>query len=175
MPSEKITALLKQVPGPDNQSLKNAADAAALQKVASELLAGGGENVNELVALLKPLGQTNEDDAKARFVLHAMGVEVASGKEDLRRQFAEALAATLSGDLPPGVPGFIVRELQACGGEEVAPALGKLLTSDDAELAGRRAIADFHQSRRRRTIPHCPPQGQRAAARGHHSEPRRRW
>lgn len=141
MPSEKTITRLKQIPGPDNQSLDSPEKLDQFEKTIAAFLSDGQESVVDLTTALKPPADADTDDAKARFVLHALAVRVSSGDEDQRKQYAQALASSLSNDLPEGASQFVVRELQVCGRGEVAPVLGKLLTHENRELADSAAQA----------------------------------
>ena len=51
--------------------------------------------------------------------------------ETERQSFAKALAGTLKTDLPKPSKGFVIRQLQIAGGNEVAAALGEWLLDDE--------------------------------------------
>ncbi len=69
-------------------------------------------------------------DYKARMALHMLLVHL-GGDAKLRPEAAKTLAATLNGDRPKEVQGFIVREMQWVGGEKQTPVIGKLLLDTD--------------------------------------------
>lgn len=136
--SEKLVALLESLPAVEKGGLPSPADAEKVDKALAEILADGKDSLVGLVGLLVEPGKGN--DAKARYLLHALAVRVGGGKDEKnRQQYAEALASTLGGDRPKEVQRFVVRQLQVGGGKEVAPALGKLLT--DEELCNEAAQA----------------------------------
>ena len=142
MPSEQVAALLKKVPGPDNQSLKSPQQVEEFNAVVDKLLSGGKESVAALVEFLKPREETNEENGKARFLIHAMAIKVGGAKDDKQRAaLAGALAESLGGDRDPEVAAFIVRELQVCGDQHQAAAVGRLLTHENVELVDTAAQA----------------------------------
>jgi hypothetical protein len=123
-------------------------DREATLKTLSAILQGGRENIIALVDMLVEPGKG--DDSKARYALHALAVQVATEQNDKQRQgFPEALASTLDGKRPKEIVRFVLRQLQVCGHQEVAPAIGKLLTDEElcesaaqALLAIRRGAAE---------------------------------
>jgi HEAT repeat protein len=142
MPSEKLTAILEQVPGIDNQSLSSAAEVEKVERALEPLLTADGELVRECITLLREPAASDKTDQKVRYVLHIAAVKLGGGKsEEARAKFATVIAAALAGDLPVNAKRYLVRELQVCGDEESTPALGKLLTHDDSELADSAAQA----------------------------------
>jgi hypothetical protein len=163
MAVETVIDLLKQVPGPDNQSLRQAEDVERFEAVIDQLLQSEPPSVPDLVAQLRPASEPSAEDAKARFVLHAMAARVggAGGRpsdEDQRRRLAEQLALTLSNELPAGAAQFVVERLQWCGGSEVVEALSRLLGHDDPQLADAAAramlsIGDGAEERFRAALP----------------------
>lgn len=144
MPLEKTTALLQKVPGPDNQSLHSVEKVEQFEKTVAALLDGGEESVHDLVSFLRPRSDTSDENAKARFVIHAMAIQTGDDAA-ARRKLSAALASSLSTDQHPAVAAFVVRQLQVCGDAEQAAAVGKFLTHEDRELAdtAARALVTF--------------------------------
>jgi HEAT repeat protein len=118
-------------PQPDERGILSKVDRAATLEALAELHAGGAESVRGLVDLL---GEPHADDAhKARYALHGLALYVCGLGDRARNDhdrptFAAALAATLDDKHPATVKEFVIRELQACGGQEVIPAIGKCLS-----------------------------------------------
>jgi hypothetical protein len=133
---EKLVALVETLPGLDRKGLLSDVDKAAVEQTLAAIEQGGRDYVVGLVDLLVEPGRGG--DVKARYALHALAVR-AAGKGGRRRAFAEALASTLGGGRPKEVQGFVVRQLQVAGGQEVVGALGKLLA--DGELYEYAALA----------------------------------
>ncbi|MEK7684434.1 MAG: hypothetical protein AAB466_03315 [Verrucomicrobiota bacterium] len=132
-----VAALVAQMPEVDNpgQASKfTGPDPQAAAKIFAEILAGGRESILELIALLREPGDPEYKDYKAGYVLHGLALQAGRpGQEERRRLFAETLASQLGNDkLSQGVKGFLIRELQVAGGQEVVEALGKQLR--DMEL-----------------------------------------
>jgi len=138
-PSEKLVALVNQMPQADDRRILGTVDKEAVEKALGEILQGGKDNFVGLVALLVETGKG--DDGKARYAIHALAVEVCKrGDAKQRQMFAEALAATLGGDRPKEVQAFVIRQLQVAGGKEVALVLGKLLLDDDLREYAAQAL-----------------------------------
>lgn len=140
-PSEKLIALVNQMPQADTRRILGTVDKEAVEKALGEILQGGKDNIAGVVGLLVETGKG--DDSKARYALHALAVEVCKRKEAKQRQmFAEALAATLGSDRPKEIQAFVIRQLQVAGSKEATPALGKLLLDDDlCEYAAQALLA----------------------------------
>ena len=138
--SSKWEQLVARMPRPDPEDkiLKNVEEG-QVEKIAAELFAGGREAVVALVDMLtEPGGERS--DSPVRHALHALVIHAGGFGNEQRRSVAAALASTLSGrERSAGVRGFVVRQLQLCGGREVAAALGRLLSDEqlyqDAAMA----------------------------------------
>lgn len=140
-PSEKLVALVNQMPQADARRILGTVDKEAVEKALAEILQGGKDNIVGLAALLVETGKG--DDGKARYALHALAVEVCKRQDVKQRQmFAQALVSTLGSDRPKEVQAFVIRQLQVAGSKEVTPALGKLLLDDDlCEYAAQAMLA----------------------------------
>lgn len=138
--SSKWEQLIARMPRPDPEEkiLKNVEEG-QVEKIAAELYVGGREAVVALVDMLtEPGGERN--DSPVRHALHALVIHAGGLGDEHRRTVAGALASTLSGhQRSAGVREFVIRQLQLCGGPEVAPAIGKLLSDEqlyqDAAMA----------------------------------------
>ena len=117
----------------EREGILSDADKPAMDKALAEIHAGGHDNFVALVGMLVP--EDPPADSKVRHALHALATKVNGMKSEDRESFAEALASTLGSERPKEVQQFIVRQLQLCGGKEVAPALGKLLVAEEALAA----------------------------------------
>ena len=139
--SEKLIALVNQMPQADARRILGTVDKEAVEKALGEILQGGKENILGVVSLVVESGKG--DDGKARYALHALAVEVCKLKDSKQQQmFAEALASTLGGDRPKEVQAFVIRQVQIAGHKSVAPVLGKLLLDDDLrEFAAQALLA----------------------------------
>lgn len=132
--------LIARMPRPDKEEkILKEVEEGQVEKIVTDLLAGGREAVVALVDLLhEPVGDAN--DSPVRHALHALAIHVGSLDTEQRRATAAALASTLSGrERSAGIRAFVVRQLQLCGGREVTPILGKLLADEqlytDAAMA----------------------------------------
>jgi HEAT repeat protein len=151
--AESIQALLDQMPAPSERGILNNIDRDTVNKALDEIQQGGADVVRSIVETLVEAGKG--DDGKQRYALHALAVRAGGLADDQRKRFADALAAALAGDRSNAVKEFIVRELQVCGGPEVAPALGKLLLDEElyepaaqalVAIGGDAAAAEFRRA-----------------------------
>lgn len=127
--TERLKELVGKFPTPAAKDGKLAeVDKQAADEAVAELVAGGREAVVGLVELLVPASKGG--DSQVRHALHALVIHVGGVKGEKRKTVAEALASTLNGDRPADVKGFVLRQLQLIGGEEVVASVGKLLTDD---------------------------------------------
>ncbi|HVR73381.1 MAG TPA: HEAT repeat domain-containing protein [Planctomycetota bacterium] len=101
-------------------------------KLAIELLDGGREALLELIELISDGFGGGAGGYRAGYLLHCAALHAGRPGEEARRKlFVDAVASRLgSGGSPPGAQAFLVREIQAAGGEEAVEALGKLLEDD---------------------------------------------
>jgi HEAT repeat protein len=105
----------------------------------AELAAGGREAVVALVDMLTE-PTAGPSDSPVRHALHALVIHAGALGNEPRRAVALALASALSDrERSADARKFVIRQLQLCGGREVAPALGRLLRdeqfTDDAVMA----------------------------------------
>ena len=127
--ADKLKELVAKFPVPAAKDGKLAdVDKAATDAALAELVKGGRDAVVGLVEMLVPAEKGG--DVQVRHALHALAVHAATLKDDQRRVISESLAATLTGERPAEVKGFVLRQLQVVGGKEVVPALGKLTTDE---------------------------------------------
>jgi HEAT repeat protein len=128
------------MPRPDKEEkiLKDV-EGGQIEAIVAELAAGGREAVVALVDMLTEPTVT-QSDSPARHALHALVIHAGGTDDERRRAVARDLASTL-GDRERPLDGrqFVVRQLQLCGGPDVAPQLGRLLRDeqlcDDAAMA----------------------------------------
>lgn len=137
--SEKLKALVDQMPNPDGRGMYcTDIDKEKIEKAVAEIQQGGKENILGLIEMLVPPGEG--DDVKAHYALHCVGVYTCKlDDKKLRREFSDVLASQLGGDRPKAVQAYLCQELQTAGQKEAVPALGKLLT--DEELCAPAAMA----------------------------------
>jgi len=128
--SEELKALVAQVPDPDDQGMfTRNIDKDKIEKAVAAIFEGGRGNVQGLIEMLGEPGST--EDARPHYALHcALNRALVLRDEKARRQFCEALAANLSGNLSPYNKAYLCQELQWAGRKEAVPALGKLLTDE---------------------------------------------
>lgn len=116
------------IPGGDRK-LANPNKQEMDQAVVQLVKLGRGAVVGLVDLLVDPSQGT---DTQVRHALHALATYVAGqDDDDPRRETAQALASTLNGNRPKEAKGFVIRQLQVCGGKEVVDALGKQLPDED--------------------------------------------
>ena len=137
-----IQPYLDPFPLPAKRGILSDINKETTEKALAEAMKNPATVAGELVKrLLDPGAEGN--DIQARHLLHTMAVRIADYgrkvKGNQRAEFSLALAKSLSGKLPDRVKGFIIRQVQLCGGKEVVPAIGAFLTvggiADDAAQA----------------------------------------
>ncbi|MBM3838764.1 MAG: hypothetical protein FJ398_12525 [Verrucomicrobia bacterium] len=108
-------------------------DPETANRIFSEIVAGGRENILELIALVRDPGAADFKNYKAAYVLHGLALHVGGvGKERERRLFTETLAAQLGSDKhSKAVKALLIRELQVAGGKEVVQGLGRHVLDED--------------------------------------------
>jgi len=137
--SEKLSTLVSSLVIPDRPSSAKEVESEATTKTLTAILDGGSENIVGLVDLLVESGKG--DDSKVRYAIHALAVRVCAARDEKQRQMlTTALASTLNSQRPREALGFVVRQLQVCGGAEVVPALGKALADEELCEAATQAL-----------------------------------
>ena len=82
-----------------------------------------------------PFRTRKRRSVRPRHALHATAIRVGGpGNEKKRKAFASHLASTLSDDRPKAVKGFVIRQLQVCGGIEQASAIANFLADPDDHI-----------------------------------------
>ncbi len=154
--SEKLKALVDQMPDPDGRGLLTEnIDKEKIEKAVAEIHQGGRENVLGLVEMLGEPG--SDENVKPHYALHCLANHVLIIKdENARRELCQALVAALDGDLSSYNKAFLCQELQWAGGKEAIPALGKLLLDEAAvepAAMAMAAIGDGAAEQFRRALP----------------------
>lgn len=133
-----IQPILDAFPLPDKRGILSNIDKDATEQAIEKIIANPAEAAKALADKLKDPG-TEGSDVQARHAMHATAIRIPKADRKARKTYSEALAATLADKRPDRVKGFIIRQLQVCGGKEAAPAIGKFLTvgglADDAAQA----------------------------------------
>jgi len=139
--SSALAELVSKLPDPDQRGMLTNISKEVVDNVVAEIHKGGRRSVLGLINMLVAPGEG--DDVKPRYALHCLAVYVCKlQNERPRRRFARTLASQLGGDLSKAVQGYLVRELQVAGGEEVVGALGKLLNDEQlCEYAAQALVA----------------------------------
>ena len=150
-----IQPILDAFPVPSNRGILNEINKEATEKALHLVLAQPAEAAKALAdKLLDP--HDPGSDVQARHVMHATAIRIPALDQNARKAYSEALAAALADERPDRVKGFIIRQLQVCGGKEVVETLGKFLTvegiADDAAQA-LLAINDGSAEQFRKALP----------------------
>jgi len=124
--------ILNAFPQPEGKILRNI-DKEACERAVEQIISGGRNITREIIDLILEPG--NGDDIRPRHAIHATAIRVGgSGKEIERNSFASALASTLTDDRPKAVKGFVIRQLQICGGAKQAEAIAYFLNDSEEHL-----------------------------------------
>ena len=124
--------ILNAFPQPEGKILRNI-DKEACEQAVEQIISGGRKITREIIDLILEPG--NGDDIRPRHAIHATAIRVGgTGKEIERNSFASALASTLTDDRPKAVKGFVIRQLQICGGAKQAEAIAYFLNDSDEHL-----------------------------------------
>ena len=124
--------ILNAFPQPEGKILRNI-DKEACEQAVEQIISGGRKITREIIDLILEPG--NGDDIQPRHAIHATAIRVGgTGKEIERNSFASALASTLTDDRPKAVKGFVIRQLQICGGAKQAEAIAYFLNDSDEHL-----------------------------------------
>ncbi|OUU23790.1 MAG: hypothetical protein CBC04_09530 [Verrucomicrobia bacterium TMED44] len=124
--------ILNAFPQPDGKILRHI-DKEACERAVKQIISGGRNITREIIDLVLEPG--NGDDIRPRHAIHATAIRVGgTGKEKERNSFASALASTLNDDRPKAVKGFVIRQLQICGGAREAEAIAHFLNDSEEHL-----------------------------------------
>jgi HEAT repeat protein len=129
--SEQLRTLVEQMPNADSRGMYcTDIDKDRIEKAIAQIHKGGKDNV---VGLIDMLGEPGSDqDVKPHYALQCLANYVLQSRdEQVRREFAEVLAAQLSSNRSKYVCGYLCQELQWAGRREACPALGKFLHDED--------------------------------------------
>ena len=128
----KTIEIIQAFPQPDGKILRTI-DKDACEQAVENILKGGKKIVREIVDLILEPG--NGDDVRPRHALHATAIRVGGiERKTARKEFSAALASTLTEDRPLAVKGFIIRQLQICGGQEQAEKIAPFLTNPNEHI-----------------------------------------
>jgi len=124
--------ILNAFPQPEGKILRNI-DKEACEQAVEQIISGGRKITRAIIDLILEPG--NGDDIRPRHAIHATAIRVGgTGKEIERNSFASALASTLTDDRPKAVKGFVIRQLQICGGAKQAEAIALFLNDPEEHL-----------------------------------------
>jgi HEAT repeat protein len=136
-----IQPILDAFPLPSNRGILNEINKDATDKAIAQIIAEPAEAAKLLAGKL--LDPDNEaSDVQARHAIHATAIRIPNIDRNAQVNFSKGLANSLADERPDRVKGFIIRQLQVCGGKEVIPAIGKFLTVEGlADDAGQALLA----------------------------------
>ncbi len=139
--SEKLRALVDQMPNPDDRGMYcKDINKDKIEKAVAEIHKGGRENVLGLVEMLGEPGAA--ENVKPHYALHCVANYTLVTEGEGRKELCETLASQLDNDdLSTFNKGYLCQELQWAGRKEAAPALGKLLLNEDLVEPAAMALA----------------------------------
>ena len=124
--------IIQAFPQPDGKILRTI-DKERCEEATRHIIKGGKKIIREIVDLILEPG--NGDDVRPRHAIHATAIRVGgTGKEKERNVLASALASTLTDNRPKAVKGFVIRQLQICGGPKQAQTIAPFLTESEEHL-----------------------------------------
>ena len=127
---EVLKRLVAEMPDPDQRGMYcTDIDADKINKAIANMHKLSRDGVLGLIDMLvEPLEGDDVQPVKAKYALHCLAVHLCKLPDDgPRRAYCLTLASQLGGNRSKGVQAYLVQELQTAGGQEVVPALGKLL------------------------------------------------
>jgi len=130
--AKTVAELVGRIPDLDKDGKFTGPEPRDARRIFDVILEGGEEDLGHLIDMIAELDDGK--DYRARYVLHGIVGYVCEAGRDaqqdlVRRTFAKQLG---SGRTKP-VKGFLLRELQVCGGADEMGAIGALVT--DSELS----------------------------------------
>lgn len=131
-------------------------------KLCASVFAEGKTALQELVESLRDPGDPQFENYKAEYLLHCLVIYTGHPQHARQRALlAEVIAAGLLNEkLAKPVRAFLARELQWCGDQQVAPALGRLLADEElcsAATAALLAIREGAVAQFRAALPQAGP------------------
>jgi len=136
-PTEAIIALVNGTPDLDEFSKVHGAPWPENTKIYDALLENGADGIRQVVGMLQAVDDGT--DYKPRYVIHALAMY--TGKPEKKVQgklLRETLCSELQEDYPASVKGYLLRQLQLCGDETNATAIGAfLLDKENWEYAAQ--------------------------------------
>jgi len=133
---DEIAALLARLPDtdePGQESKFTGPEPQAAQKIFEEILAGGPETIAELIRLLHTPADSAYKDYRPEYVLHGLAVYAGHPeREEQRRVLSDSFGSPIRrNDLPKGVRGCLIRELQWVSGKEAVEAIASGLQDEE--------------------------------------------
>lgn len=125
-PTPEIIALVNQTPDLDQFGKVHGASWPESASIYDALLEKGADGVRQVIGML----QATDDgtDYKPRYVLHGLVMYTGqSAKEAQSALLRETLCSELTEEYPVPVKGYLLRQLQLCGNETSAAAIGAFL------------------------------------------------
>ncbi len=129
-PTAEIIALVNQTPDLDEHGKVHGTPWPENVKIYDSLLEKGADGIRQVVGMLQAVDDGT--DYKPRYVLHGLVMYTGRpGKEAKSLLLRETLCSELSENYPVSVKGYLLRQLQLCGNETSAPALGAFLLDEE--------------------------------------------
>ncbi len=125
----ELTALVGKFPKPGGDQKLSDADKRQIDEAVAAIAELGPKTIRELAGML--VDPSAGTDTQVRHAIHALANFGAAQKDEHARcSISLSLAAALNDDRPKEAKGFLIRQLQVCGGDEVAETLSQYLVDE---------------------------------------------
>ncbi len=141
MNAAELKPLVDKMPSKDGRGMFTKINGDEVSKAIAAIDASGPAGVLGLIDLLAGPGE--QDDTKPHYALHALALHIINSGDDKGQvEFAKAVASQIGGERPKAIQRYLCQLLQTAGGEEVVPALGKVLADNElCESAAQALLA----------------------------------
>ena len=153
-PTPEIIAIVNQTPDLDQFGKVHGMPWTENEKIYDSLLGAGEDGIRQVVGMLHDIDDGT--DYKPRYVLHGLVMYCGRPeKDEARKLLRETLCSELAEDYPASVKGYLLRQLQLCGNEISAAAIGACLLDQEnweyaaqalQSIGGDASLAQFRAS-----------------------------
>ena len=153
-PTPEIIALVNQIPDLDEFGKVHGLPWPESAKIYDSLLESGADSIRQVIGMLQSIDDGT--DYKPRYVFHGLFHYTGRPENGVQRKLLhETLCSELSEDYPAVIKGYLLRQLQLCGDESCAQAIGAFLLDEEnweyaaqalQAIGGDASIAQFRAS-----------------------------